>query len=61
MSGADGVVAPSVVQEAQLAVDEINAAAVCSATCFSSNWPTTLCGAAGAKKAFDSFILPDEG
>ncbi len=54
--GAHSVVAPSVVQEAQLAVDEINAAGGVLGRKLQLEVADDASGAAGAQKAFDSLI-----
>ena len=56
LSGANSVVAPSVVQEAQLAVDEINIAGGVLGRKLSLEVADDASGAAGAQKAFDSLI-----
>src|ERR1700734_175565 len=56
LSGANSVVAPSVVQEAQLAVDEINAAGGVLGRKLQLEVADDASGAAGAQKAFDSLI-----
>jgi len=56
LSGANSVVAPSVVQEAQLAVDEINAAGGVLGRKLALEVADDASGAAGAQKAFDSLI-----
>ena len=56
LSGANSVVAPSVVQEAQLAVDEINAAGGVLGRKLPLEVADDASGAAGAQKAFDSLI-----
>jgi urea transport system substrate-binding protein len=56
LSGANSVVAPSVVQEAQLAVDEINAAGGVLGRKLVLEVADDASGAAGAQKAFDSLI-----
>src|SRR5271155_2474596 len=56
LSGANSVVAPSVVQEAQLAVDEINAAGGVLGRQLVLEVADDASGAAGAQKAFDSLI-----
>lgn len=55
LSGANSVVAPSVVQSAQLAVDEINANGVLGRQ-LALEVADDASGAAGAQKAFDSLI-----
>jgi urea transport system substrate-binding protein len=56
LSGANSVVAPSVVQEAQLAVDEINAKGGVLGRKLALEVADDASGAAGALKAFDSLI-----
>ncbi len=56
LSGANSVVAPSVVQEAQLAVDEINAAGGVLGRKLALAVADDESGAAGAQKAFDSLV-----
>lgn len=56
LSGANSVVAPSVVQEAQLAVDEINAAGGVLGRKLALDVADDESGAAGAQKAFDSLV-----
>ena len=56
LSGANSVVAPSVVQEAQLAVDEINANGGVLGRKLALEVADDASGAAGAQKAFDSLI-----
>ncbi len=56
LSGANSVVAPSVVQEAQLAVDEINAAGGVLGRKLALEVADDASGAAGAQKAFDSLV-----
>ena len=56
LSGANSVVAPSVVQAAQLAVDEINAAGGVLGRKLALDVADDGSGAAGAQKAFDSLI-----
>jgi urea transport system substrate-binding protein len=56
LSGANSVVAPSVVQEAQLAVDEINAAGGVLGRKLQLEVADDASGAAGAQRAFDSLI-----
>jgi urea transport system substrate-binding protein len=56
LSGANSVVAPSVVQEAQLAVDEINAAGGVLGRKLVLEVADDASGAAGAQKAFDSLV-----
>jgi len=57
LSGANSVVAPSVVQEGQLAVDEINAKGGILGRQVSLEVADDGSGAAGAQKAFDSLIF----
>jgi len=57
LSGANSVVAPSVVQAAQLAVDEINAAGGVLGRPLALEVADDASGAAGAQKAFDSLIF----
>ena len=57
LSGANSVVAPSVVQAAQLAVDEINAKGGILGRQVSLEVADDGSGAAGAQKAFDSLIF----
>ena len=56
LSGANSVVAPSVVQAAQLAVDEINAKGGVLGRSLALEVADDASGAAGAQKAFDSLI-----
>jgi branched-chain amino acid transport system substrate-binding protein len=56
LSGANSVVAPSVVQAAQLAVDEINAAGGVMGRKLALEVADDASGAAGALKAFDSLV-----
>ncbi len=56
LSGANSVVAPSVVQEAQLAVDEINAAGGVLGRKLTLEVADDASGAAGAQKAFDALV-----
>ena len=56
LSGANSVVAPSVVQEGQLAVDEINANGGVLGRKLALEVADDASGAAGAQKAFDSLI-----
>lgn len=56
LSGANSVVAPSVVQEAQLAVDQINAAGGVLGRKLALEVADDASGAAGAQKAFDSLV-----
>ena len=56
LSGANSVVAPSVVQEAQLAVDEINGKGGVLGRKLALEVADDASGAAGALKAFDSLI-----
>ena len=57
LSGANSVVAPSVVQSAQLAVEEINAAGGILGRKVELEVADDGSGAAGAQKAFDSLIF----
>ncbi|MFO1110200.1 MAG: substrate-binding protein [Bradyrhizobium sp.] len=57
LSGANSVVAPSVVQSAQLAVDEINAKGGVLGRQLALEVADDASGAAGAQKAFDSLIF----
>jgi urea transport system substrate-binding protein len=57
LSGANSVVAPSVVQSAQLAVEEINAAGGILARQVELEVADDGSGAAGAQKAFDSLLF----
>ena len=57
LSGANSVVAPSVVQSAQLAVEEINAAGGILGKKVALEVADDASGAAGAQKAFDSLIF----
>jgi branched-chain amino acid transport system substrate-binding protein len=57
LSGANSVVAPSVVQSAELAVEEINAAGGILGKKVVLEVADDASGAAGAQKAFDSLIL----
>ena len=57
LSGANSVVAPSVVQSAELAVDEINAAGGILGKKVELEVADDGSGAAGAQKAFDSLIF----
>jgi branched-chain amino acid transport system substrate-binding protein len=57
LSGANSVVAPSVVQSAQLAVDEINASGGILGKTLALEVADDGSGAAGAQKAFDSLIF----
>ncbi|MFT5535363.1 MAG: urea transport system substrate-binding protein [Candidatus Paceibacteria bacterium] len=57
LSGANSVVAPSVVQSSQLAVEEINAAGGILGKKVSLEIADDGSGAAGAQKAFDSLIF----
>jgi urea transport system substrate-binding protein len=57
LSGANSVVAPSVVQSAQLAVDEINAKGGVLGRPLALEVADDASGAAGAQKAFDSLIF----
>ena len=56
LSGANSVVAPSVVQAAELAVEEINAAGGVLGRKLALEVADDASGAAGAQKAFDSLI-----
>ncbi|WP_020186527.1 substrate-binding protein [Methylopila sp. 73B] len=56
LSGANSVVAPSVVQSAELAVEEINAAGGVLGRPLKLEVADDASGAAGAQKAFDSLI-----
>ena len=56
LSGANSVVAPSVVQAAQLAVDEINAKGGVLGRQLALEVADDASGAAGAQKAFDSLV-----
>jgi branched-chain amino acid transport system substrate-binding protein len=57
LSGANSVVAPSVVQSAQLAVDEINAKGGVLGRQLALDVADDASGAAGAQKAFDSLVF----
>ena len=57
LSGANSVVAPSVVQSAELAAEEINAAGGILGKKVVLEVADDGCGAAGAQKAFDSLIF----
>ena len=57
LSGANSVVAPSVVQSAELAVEEINKAGGVLGRTFALEVADDGSGAAGAQKAFDSLIF----
>src|SRR6201998_1089580 len=57
LSGANSVVAPSVVQSAQLAVDEINAKGGVLGRPLALDVADDGSGAAGAQKAFDSLVF----
>jgi urea transport system substrate-binding protein len=57
LSGANSVVAPSVVQAAELAVEEINAQGGVLGRKLALEVADDASGAAGAQKAFDSLIL----
>ncbi len=57
LSGANSVVAPSVVQAAELAVEEINAKGGVLGRPLALEIADDASGAAGAQKAFDSLIL----
>jgi branched-chain amino acid transport system substrate-binding protein len=56
LSGANSVVAPSVVQSSQLAVDEINAAGGVLGRPLALEIADDASGAAGAQRAFDSLV-----
>lgn len=60
LSGANSVVAPSVVQSAELAVEEINAAGGLLGRPLELVVADDASGAVGAQKAFDSLIFRDE-
>lgn len=60
LSGANSVVAPSVVQAAELAVDEINAAGGVLGRQLKLEVADDASGAAGAQKAFDSLVFQKE-
>ena len=60
LSGANSVVAPSVVQSAELAVAEINAAGGVLGRQLSLEIADDASGAAGAQKAFDSLVFQKE-
>jgi urea transport system substrate-binding protein len=60
LSGANSVVAPSVVQAAELAVAEINAAGGVLGRQLKLEIADDASGAAGAQKAFDSLVLQKE-
>lgn len=60
LSGANSVVAPSVVQAAELAVEEINAAGGVLGKKLALEVADDASGAAGAQKAFDSLIFQKE-
>lgn len=60
LSGANSVVAPSVVQAAELAVDEINAAGGVLGRPLELVVADDGLGAVGAQKAFDSLVFRDE-
>lgn len=60
LSGANSVVAPSVVQAAELAVEEINAAGGVLGRPLALEIADDASGAAGAQKAFDSLIFQKE-
>ncbi|RYH11401.1 substrate-binding protein [Tropicimonas sp. IMCC6043] len=60
LSGANSVVAPSVVQAAELAVDEINAAGGLLGRPLELVVADDGSGAVGAQKAFDSLVFRDE-
>jgi urea transport system substrate-binding protein len=57
LSGANSVVAPSVVQSAQLAVDEINASGGVLGRPLALEIADDASGAAGAQRAFDALVL----
>lgn len=57
LSGANSVVAPSVVQSAELAVEEINAAGGVLGRKLALEIADDASGAAGAQKAFDSLVF----
>lgn len=57
LSGANSVVAPSVVQSAELAVEEINAAGGVLGRRLQLEIADDASGAAGAQKAFDSLVF----
>src|SRR5436305_5337319 len=57
LSGANSVVAPSVVQSAELAVEEINAKGGVLGRKLALEVADDASGAAGAQKAFDSLIF----
>src|SRR5262245_10303538 len=57
LSGANSVVAPSVVQSAELAVDEINAAGGVNGRKLKLEVADDGSGAAGAQKAYDQLIF----
>src|SRR5580698_399912 len=57
LSGSNSVVAPSVVQSAELAVEEINAAGGVLGRKLSLEVADDASGAAGAQKAFDSLVF----
>ena len=61
LSGANSVVAPSVVQSAELAVEEINKAGGVLGRTLALEVADDGSGAAGAQKAFDSADLPEKG
>ena len=60
LSGANSVVAPSVVQSAELAVEEINAAGGVLGKKLALEIADDASGAAGAQKAYDSLIFQKE-
>jgi len=60
LSGANSVVAPSVVQAAELAVEEINAKGGVLGRPLSLEIADDASGAAGAQKAFDSLVFQKE-
>lgn len=60
LSGANSVVAPSVVQSAELAVEEINAAGGVLGRKLELEIADDASGAAGAQKAFDALVFQKE-
>ena len=60
LSGANSVVAPSVVQAAELAVEEINATGGILGRPVALEIADDASGAAGAQKAFDSLVYQHE-
>lgn len=60
LSGANSVVAPSVVQAAELAVEEINAKGGVLGRQLQLKIADDASGAAGAQKAFDALVFQDE-